>query len=66
MPPNNDLGTAGLILRNCKAKSPIMLAMDQVRALLRRPAIARGIKGATGLLLIGVGARLATLRSPAP
>jgi threonine/homoserine/homoserine lactone efflux protein len=44
----------------------VVFAMDQVRALLRRPAIARGIKGATGLLLIGVGARLATLRSPAP
>ena len=44
----------------------VVLAMDQVRALLRRPSVARGIKGATGLLLIGVGARLATLRSPAP
>jgi threonine/homoserine/homoserine lactone efflux protein len=44
----------------------VVLAMDQVRALLRRPAVARGIEGATGLLLIGVGARLATLRSPAP
>jgi threonine/homoserine/homoserine lactone efflux protein len=43
----------------------VVLAMDQVRALLRRPAVARGIKGTTGVLLIGVGARLATLRSPA-
>jgi threonine/homoserine/homoserine lactone efflux protein len=44
----------------------VVLAMDQVRALLRRPAVARGIKGATGLLLIGAGVRLATLRSPTP
>jgi threonine/homoserine/homoserine lactone efflux protein len=44
----------------------VALAMDQVRAVLRRPAIARGIKGLTGVLLIGFSARLATLRSPAP
>jgi threonine/homoserine/homoserine lactone efflux protein len=44
----------------------VVLAMDQVRAVLRRPAVARGIKAATGFLLIGFGARLATLRSAAP
>jgi threonine/homoserine/homoserine lactone efflux protein len=43
----------------------VVLAMDQVRAVLRRPAVARGIKGVTGVLPIGFGARLATLRSPA-
>jgi threonine/homoserine/homoserine lactone efflux protein len=44
----------------------VVIAMDQVCAVLRRPAVARGIKGLTGVLLIGFGARLATLRAPAP
>lgn len=43
-----------------------VLAMDQVGAFLRRPAIARSIKAMTGVLLIAFGARLATIRSPAP
>lgn len=42
----------------------VVVGVDQVRAVLRRPAVARGIKGVTGLVLIGFGARLVFLRAP--
>jgi threonine/homoserine/homoserine lactone efflux protein len=43
----------------------VVLAMDQVGTVLRRPAVSRTIKGVMGGLLVGFGVRLATLRAPA-
>jgi threonine/homoserine/homoserine lactone efflux protein len=39
--------------------------MDQVGAVLRRPAVSRIIKGVVGVLLVGFGIRLGSLRAPA-
>jgi len=43
----------------------VVLAMDQVGAVLRRPAVSRAINGVMGVLLVGFGFRLASLRAPA-
>jgi threonine/homoserine/homoserine lactone efflux protein len=43
----------------------VVLAMDHVGAVLRRPAVSRTIKGVMGSLLVGFGIRLASLRAPA-
>lgn len=42
----------------------VVLAMDQVGAVLRRPAVSRVIKGAVGVLLVGFGIRLGSCARP--
>ena len=43
----------------------VVFTVEQVRSYLRHDAVARTIKAVSGAVLVGLGARLATLRAPA-
>jgi threonine/homoserine/homoserine lactone efflux protein len=65
--PSGNLLLQGLALAGLHAGisaawfSVVVVGIDRIRLLLRRPAIWRGVRAATGLVLIGLAARLATL-----
>jgi len=42
----------------------VVLCIDKVRAILQQPAIWRAVKAATGVIFIGLAARLATISLP--
>jgi threonine/homoserine/homoserine lactone efflux protein len=42
----------------------VVVAIDRIRMMLRRPKIWRSVKGATGLILIGLATRLAGVSLP--
>jgi threonine/homoserine/homoserine lactone efflux protein len=42
----------------------VVVAIDRIRMMLRRPKIWRSVKGATGLILIGLATRLAAVSLP--
>jgi threonine/homoserine/homoserine lactone efflux protein len=69
--PSGDLVLQGFALAGLHATisaawfSFVVISIDRVRHWLRKPAIWRGVKAMTGLVLIGLALRLAALRFPA-